>query len=365
MSSQSLSKGSSRWGSFLQHVESRLDTILADDESKPSANSVNPSRHKPEALNTDSLVVPHRSASKSRENDRLQERLAKAVITRTTASTAKATDITTAFPQPTSPVVTSIINKDNDEAPQLDLESKPDVPKQFNEPAPVSSKESNSITTLDEVTATSGAGERGHDLLLASIQRAQEKTDSDKPVNDMHSPSKASGIHVAYTQPNSPHTDSYTHSSNLWQIDGSETQTKGSNNSVTQSREETRAYMEHIDTLQAKLRQLTKEASNVSKRAASDATAYSVEAQVATREHKWQEQLRRLEALLEAEREKNSDMRDEVSTAKIERELGDERQRARLRDLQEKLDREKDAAKVSISAILKMESIDCKHCSHF
>lgn len=54
----------------------------------------------------------------------------------------------------------------------------------------------------------------------------------------------------------------------------------------------------------------------------------------------------RLEKLLEAEKRLNADLRDNLSEAKVERQLSEDRLRTQLRDLQGKSDREKERARV-------------------
>ncbi|KAI8281235.1 hypothetical protein K4K60_004267 [Colletotrichum sp. SAR11_57] len=78
---------SSRWGSFLQQavagVEARLDNILAEGENgslqqpgQSPQRPATPSRGEPQQIG------PSRSSTSSRTNDRLQERLAKAVASK-------------------------------------------------------------------------------------------------------------------------------------------------------------------------------------------------------------------------------------------------------------------------------------------
>ncbi|KAI0489583.1 hypothetical protein F4859DRAFT_157687 [Xylaria cf. heliscus] len=102
----SASQKSSRWGSFLSQavagVEARLDNILAEDDgSKASATpavvpSTSPAPPTP----------PTRSATPSKSaNDRLQERLARAVASRNAASSARQSievPSTTSSPRPSS-----------------------------------------------------------------------------------------------------------------------------------------------------------------------------------------------------------------------------------------------------------------------
>ena len=359
-------------------MESRLDTILADDDSKPSAYSVNPSRQTPETSKIESPLVPQRSISHDQRSDRRHERLAKAVVARATSSNAQAVDSLTPLPRPVSPAVisTAAAHEDEVEKPHWGPEDISDTTEQTLEPDPEYLAESHSVVTFDENTATLGAVDLGYDLSLATTQGTQKEADANQTVNEKNSPNKASSTDVAYTLSSASHNAISTPPSVLWQTDDCEAYKSGNRNNSVQWQEETRAYMAHIDALQAKLRQLTKEASDVSKYAASEAAAESVEVKLAAKEQKWQEQLRKSEALLETEKKRNSDMRDEISTAKIEKELRDERQRARLRDLQEKFDREKDTSKqiennlrselwVSKPASLQVERIDCKHSLHF
>ncbi|CAK7218211.1 hypothetical protein SCUCBS95973_003408 [Sporothrix curviconia] len=79
--SSSSAKGGTRWGSLLSQavagVEARLDTILseADETAKPPQPQPSPSKPAVQAAKTNSP----RSGSRNRANDRLQEKLARAV----------------------------------------------------------------------------------------------------------------------------------------------------------------------------------------------------------------------------------------------------------------------------------------------
>jgi hypothetical protein len=59
------------------------------------------------------------------------------------------------------------------------------------------------------------------------------------------------------------------------------------------------------------------------------------------------EEANRYKGLLESERIQASDLRDELSIARIERELTDDRSRTQIRELQEKIERERERAKVA------------------
>ncbi|KAI1821095.1 hypothetical protein F4861DRAFT_486567 [Xylaria intraflava] len=103
----SASQKSSRWGSFISQavagVEARLDTILAeDDPSRGPTPAVQPTA--PPAIPT----PPTRSVTPSKSaNDRLQERLARAVASRNAASSSQSaaeasTSSTTSSPRPST-----------------------------------------------------------------------------------------------------------------------------------------------------------------------------------------------------------------------------------------------------------------------
>ncbi|KAI8629301.1 hypothetical protein F5Y19DRAFT_96468 [Xylariaceae sp. FL1651] len=83
---------SSRWGSFLSQavagVEARLDNILAEDDGPKEPRE--PKEPAPTIVPATSLTPPTRSATPSKSaNDRLQERLARAVASRNAASSAR------------------------------------------------------------------------------------------------------------------------------------------------------------------------------------------------------------------------------------------------------------------------------------
>ncbi|KAF9869826.1 m protein repeat protein [Colletotrichum karsti] len=81
---------SSRWGSFLQQavagVEARLDNILAEGENGPGQQQTQAPDRPDTPAKEQSQVGPSRSSTSSRTNDRLQERLAKAMAAKNSQS---------------------------------------------------------------------------------------------------------------------------------------------------------------------------------------------------------------------------------------------------------------------------------------
>ena len=81
-------KSSSRWGSFLAGVESRLDTILAEEDTKPSpayaekGPQEQPGKKDGTAVPSAAKPTPSRTASANRAQERLNEKLAKAMANR-------------------------------------------------------------------------------------------------------------------------------------------------------------------------------------------------------------------------------------------------------------------------------------------
>ena len=85
MNSSQSQKPASRWGTFLSNVESRLDTILAEEDPKaqqrPQIAKSNEQANGQDTASvcSDRVASPARSISSNRAQDRLNERLAKAI----------------------------------------------------------------------------------------------------------------------------------------------------------------------------------------------------------------------------------------------------------------------------------------------
>ena len=457
MSSQSSNKSSSRWGSFLQQavagVESRLDTILADEDTKLSTSPPSVSKQTLDAATKkDTYTAQPRSASHDQRNDRLRERLAKAVVTRsTTRPAAQSPKDCTLSSRPASPGTILPTNEDDIEVLRSVSNDEPTTTHKHNvQSLGVSNEESLSIAFKQE-PSTSSTVQNDHILSSAPRGLSEGNVDSRQTTNESSSLSGHKHLDTISLQSSSLPLMASADSSPLVVEAIAVVDPQNSSNEAANSqwREETNLYLEHIDALQAKLRYLAKEAVEVSRKAASEATAESVEQKLALKDEKiallieegqtlsqnelkhtttvrqlrarlaeevkahnqareaiskmskiaeaaqnratqaefaareqaekmnglletqneivslqaktrdqesriinlrqqllvtndpeHQQHSRRLEDALDAEKTITSDLRDDLSNMKLEKELLDERQRARLRELQEKLDHE-------------------------
>ena len=94
---------SSRWGSFLSSVESRLDTILAEDDPKASKRPT--AKVNEQSTKTESVITvagrpasPSRSATGNRAQDRLNEKLARAMANKNLAKKGDNTPMSSGLP---------------------------------------------------------------------------------------------------------------------------------------------------------------------------------------------------------------------------------------------------------------------------
>ncbi|TAQ89467.1 hypothetical protein B7494_g2212 [Chlorociboria aeruginascens] len=103
-------KQPSRWGSFLQQavagVESRLDNILAEGDEAAKANKPAPSPAAPAAIKSESGISRSASSS-SKTNDRLQERLAKAIAAKNTGQKGDSLALSSTIPSRTGSPLTA------------------------------------------------------------------------------------------------------------------------------------------------------------------------------------------------------------------------------------------------------------------
>ncbi|KAL9042157.1 MAG: hypothetical protein Q9180_000805, partial [Flavoplaca navasiana] len=115
-STPSTTQKSSRWGAFLAGVESRLDTILADEDqpsTRPKADATqqqqNARKDSPAPISSNKTTGESisRPSSTSRAQDRLNERLAKAVANRNLKRMDDRSPATSSVPSRTASPVNS------------------------------------------------------------------------------------------------------------------------------------------------------------------------------------------------------------------------------------------------------------------
>ncbi|MCJ1314345.1 hypothetical protein MMC25_008026 [Agyrium rufum] len=283
------SKGSSRWGSFLQQavagVESRLDNILADDDAidSPSIRQApSDSIEQPERKETLSIPATSRSAS-GRSNDRLQERLAKAVVNRsgsrpppTISSNSSAVPSRTASPA---------LRLDSSRS-SIEIASPQAAPPPVgtattrSEGRPTEKEDQDSQGNAVVLSATISPSPTVHDNSLSANQGAEQ--DISNPLAPSRtSPEEQSDITAGKD-------DESMIEAPLQQPDASKSEYSTSHvvHGGVPLEDDTGAYLERIDALQAKLQYLAKEAANIARKAANEAEAGSVEQRLAVKDEK-------------------------------------------------------------------------------
>ncbi|CAM1507338.1 Fc.00g069790.m01.CDS01 [Cosmosporella sp. VM-42] len=318
----------SRWGSFLSQavagVESRLDTILADEREEAQqqggkAQAAKPAQPAQQAAAAKPSPVTSRSSSSNRTNDRLQARLAKAMAAKNAqaAKTAHSPGETKSVASPRSSIDqgsrtstdrTSIDKEHTDNASEATVKDAPktaapmtvvDVAKPAT-PEPQDSSKKDEVETPEHPTAE---------------ELTAEPTPSDAPVsetatNDDAQPEPA--IETSETeQPDSEPASAAQRQAEISHI----TQELG--NIKARQEDEIQEYVERIDSLQAKLQYLSKTATDAAKKAAAAAPAGSAERKLAEKDEK-------IAALLEEGRKlSNSEQKFRTTIRKLRTQLTD------------------------------------------
>ncbi|KUI66238.1 Protein SGM1 [Cytospora mali] len=249
----------SRWGSLLSQavagVEARLDTILAEEDGpKPSPSPTPSQQSKPPG--------PSRSDStRSRQNDRLQERLARAVAAKQAASKG---DGSSAKPTPTS-------------SPRQSL----DVPNR-------SSTDSAAPAPSPQSPKASASPRASQDTERKSLETAEKSTadteDAPAVPQDESNPDGTAGGATSEMADDSVKAGPEASAVTDLQDDRIKQLEKALEELATQQQEETHNYVEQIDALQAKLQYLAREATESARKEAKEAPAGSMEKKLAEKD---------------------------------------------------------------------------------
>lgn len=296
-------KGSSRWGSFLAGVESRLDTILADEETaKIAARNRQDGGAQEQPGKKDTMAVPSpgpptRTASANRAQDRLNEKLAKAMANRNLAKKPDTSVTASGIPSRT----TSPADVPASSRASSDLQREATVLEE------VKSKEregSEAYPSINGIAAHEEAKD-GAPEATSSIPESAEYSsgiavDEIKDGDDVPRPSTDSRGSISTRQSlelTRATTPSIAESPKLnGVLANTDTRLPGeyektieqmrSDNEAAELRrqEETHIYLEQIDALQAKLKYLTKEAAEMAKNASAEAKPGSLEHKVASKD---------------------------------------------------------------------------------
>ncbi|KAI0966997.1 TATA element modulatory factor 1 TATA binding-domain-containing protein [Xylaria arbuscula] len=258
---------SSRWGSFLSQavagVEARLDNILAEDGSPKESTT-------PSAVSSAAPVpstTPVRSASTSKPtNDRLQERLARAVAARNAASSAPRPSTeaasTTSSPRPSSdtperPPI-SATQAGSPRTSQSVEETTPPAPH-----APTDSSNVASTPTTDGQLPPLSSPRSSLQLETSQLEKESERQ------SISHDEAEPTTDNVVAS---SLHTERVSHLEKTLQ------------EMQIQHQDELNSHIERVDALQTKLQYLTREASEQARSVATSAPAGSLEKKIAEKD---------------------------------------------------------------------------------
>ncbi|KAI1770941.1 TATA element modulatory factor 1 TATA binding-domain-containing protein [Hypoxylon cercidicola] len=271
---------SSRWGSFLSQavagVEARLDTILAEEDSGKQGPP-RPTRTPSASSTTPTTSTPPRSTTPSRSNDRLQERLARAVAAKNAAQKGdsyparKSTEVSTPSRSPRA-------SSDGPTTPSRQ-HAQPNAASIDVYVAKDDGTSSASATpTLGEAIVNSPTPAGGQVLIEddvhSSAQGNNEAPDEEKP-----RPTTIQA-EVAATAPDAGivSVPSVLYEQRIIDLE------KSLEEAQAQHQEELHSHVERVDALQAKLQYLARQASETARSAAAAAPASSSEKKVAEKD---------------------------------------------------------------------------------
>ncbi|KAI1435039.1 hypothetical protein GGR50DRAFT_352261 [Xylaria sp. CBS 124048] len=278
---------SSRWGSFLSQavagVEARLDTILAEDEASKSSTTTAAVSNSPPVTST----PPPRSTTPSKStNDRLQERLARAVASRNAASSAnqsvEATNNTTySSPRPSTdtprPSFASIVQAASPRS-SLSIEDTTAiaaVPAAISTSTAVKSRLSQDYSTVTPTPAASSElpARLSSESASASAPASQPETAQEE--NHTTQESALNGNATSITDDAvapALYKERITHLEETLEA------------VQAQNQEELQSHIERVDALQTKLDYLAREASEQARNAVTNAPRGSLEKKIAEKD---------------------------------------------------------------------------------
>ncbi|CAG8362206.1 unnamed protein product [Penicillium salamii] len=279
-----------KWGmgSFFQQavagVESRLDNILMDESGNQTSTTGKPTENangdKPTAKAPAASMS--RSSSSAKRNDRLQERLARAMVKQNASNLSSNSPQSRVSSPPASPVPSigarSSMDIDSSAASVTSAQEDQkgpaaggDVTTTMNSPRP--SYDSADISVTDSVPRVS--------VDVAQPSTESEKVDQDIPETQQHETSSASASgdspRVSVDAPSNT-TDNPNPEIARMQADHQAAE--------SQWQEELHGYVERIDALQSKLKYLAKDAAESAKSAAASATPGSPQKQLLEKDEK-------------------------------------------------------------------------------
>ncbi|EGE80677.1 hypothetical protein RJZ56_003146 [Blastomyces dermatitidis] len=268
----------SRWGGFLQQaiagVESRLDTILADQDEEDVAKDADKGSKQPGQPSLQGGMsfakpvspAPSRSSSRAKANDRLQERLARAMAKREGATGSPVS------PTETPSRATSPLSGLDGVAAGGDTSTTKSDSASISSSVPRSSQDIHlSPRTSKDITLDMDAKPNGH--IIQDDQR-ETRLPEDGAI-DSGAP-EGSIPRIGVTEPTVASADGHEEAMTQMRTEHEASELRW--------QEELHAYVERIDALQSKLKYLAQEAAESAKLAAASAEAGSLEKKLLEKE---------------------------------------------------------------------------------
>ncbi|KKY24017.1 putative m protein repeat protein [Diplodia seriata] len=278
MSAKQPGKG---WGSFLQGavagLESRLDTILAEDDQASARSRADDSLRKKVAAEQS----PSRTPSRSRTNDRLQERLAKAVKSDAPRSARASSELPSRTGTPINGADTSRTSVDSRTS-----EIQPSSAQDENASAPTASNDGDGDAvpkTADQADKAEEKAtlqpEEGSRPDVGTTDSLRVSTDSSRPDTPIDAPSRAeTPASISETASCVDLNTSANESEDVLAL-------RQSYEELTKThRAEMTAHLERIDALQSKLKYLSGQAVSQARTAANEADQGSFEQKLAQKD---------------------------------------------------------------------------------
>ncbi|KAL3480202.1 TATA element modulatory factor 1 TATA binding-domain-containing protein [Aspergillus californicus] len=270
-----------RWkvGSFLQQavagMESRLDSMLTEEEDAKRQQQLKQVGVRP--MSSEQSGNVSRSSSNARKNDRLQERLARAMV----KNNAQANDTSQSSPSGISAVTSPVSS--NGTRSSMDIESS----------LPILFKDPNLLPDTESVASEVAVSRTSHDSTL-SPRTSAEVTVPTSGEKDITSPVPSTEVgpeeiedkHISNeSQPvvTDPIENINTTSSDEAADEPPQTEKDAADSEI---QEEIHGYIERIDALQSKLKYLTQEAAESARKAAATAEPGSVDKQLREKDEK-------------------------------------------------------------------------------
>lgn len=302
-------KPSSRWGSFLAGVESRLDTILADEDTKaPAAKSDGRTQEQGKkdgmAVSPAAKPTPSRTASANRAQERLNERLAKAMANRNLTRVGDTSVTPSGVPSRTASPANVVASPRT--SSDLPTESKREQYGQIGQGKSEQEMASGETLMVNGTSEDQESQDQGSEATfpeapptaqssVAAVEGTKDESSILRPsIDSRGSISTRQSLELTRaTTPNAtdcPKLNGTVIHSSLEMPEEYEKMIEQMRSDYEAAelrrQEETHIYLERIDALQSKLQYLTKEAAEVAKIVSAEAQSGSMEHKMAAKNEK-------------------------------------------------------------------------------